>query len=180
MKYGKVSLSDTVTDKDNEDQPRDENGKFLPVEADVSSTVNEDQDFPSSLYSTSLSIGLPTTIASAILKIPASGALFAAFLGINPVASLPVSMLSHIPPATLKTLTSLTFFPNVIGSSFMTGLKDSLYVAIVLTAIGALLSAFRGGRYVHGEVTKKKDKAGKGIPLDPSGENVTISSESKK
>jgi hypothetical protein len=32
-------------------QPRDENGKFLPVVASVASTVNEDQDFPSSLYS---------------------------------------------------------------------------------------------------------------------------------
>jgi len=138
------------------------------------------QDLPSSLYSTSLSMGLPSILASAISTIPASGALFAAFLGINPIASLPASMLSHIPPAALKALTSLTFFPNAIGPSFMTGLKDSLYVAILLTAIGALLSAFRGGRYVHGEVTKKEDKAGRIIPLDPPGENVAPSSESKK
>jgi len=49
MKYGKVSLSDTVTDKDNEDRLRDENGKFLSVVATVASTDNDKQG--SSTYS---------------------------------------------------------------------------------------------------------------------------------
>jgi len=34
----------------------------------------------------------------------------------------------------------------------MIGLKDSLYVAILMTIAGAVLSALSGGRYVHGEV----------------------------
>ncbi len=106
---------------------------------------------PSSLLNTSVSIGLPLQIATAISKIPPSGALFAAFLGINPAASFSPSMLNLIPPAALKSLMSLSFFPNAIGPSFMVGLKDSLYIAILMTIAGAVLSALSGGRYVHGE-----------------------------
>ena len=106
---------------------------------------------PSSLLNTSLSIGLPLQIATAISKIPPSGALFAAFLGINPAASFPSAMLNLIPPTALKSLMSLSFFPNAIGPSFMVGLKDSLYIAILMTIAGAVLSALSGGRYVHGE-----------------------------
>ena len=106
---------------------------------------------PSSLLNTSLSIGLPLQIATAISKIPPSGALFAAFLGINPAASFPSAMLNLIPPAALNSLMSLSFFPNAIGPSFMIGLKDSLYIAILMTIAGAVLSALSGGRYVHGE-----------------------------
>ena len=98
-----------------------------------------------------MSIGLPLQIATAISKIPPSGALFAAFLGINPAASFSPSMLNLIPPAALKSLMSLSFFPNAIGPSFMVGLKDSLYIAILMTIAGAVLSALSGGRYVHGE-----------------------------
>jgi EmrB/QacA subfamily drug resistance transporter len=117
------------------------------------------QKLPSSLLQTSLSIGLPTPLATAISKIPPSGALFAAFLGINPATSFPSSMLSLIPPSALKALSSLTFFPNAIGPSFIIGLKDSLYVAIIITLVGAVLSAMSGGRYVHGEgYTNGKDK----------------------
>ncbi len=60
-------------------------------------------------------------------------------------------MLNLIPPAALKSLMSLTFFPNSIGPSFIIGLRDSLYVAIAMSVAGAILSALSGGRYVHGE-----------------------------
>lgn len=116
----------------------------------IAITIFSDK-LPASLYQTSLSIGLPQSIASAISQIPPSGALFAAFLGINPAASFPASMLNLIPPAALKSLMSLTFFPNSIGPSFIIGLRDSLYVAIAMSVAGAILSALSGGRYVHGE-----------------------------
>lgn len=109
------------------------------------------QKLPPSLYATGLSIGLPTQVAAVLSQIPPSGALFAAFLGINPISSLPVSMLSHIPAGALHSLMSLTFFPNAIGPSFTIGLGDSLYIAIALSLAGAVLSALAGGRYVHGE-----------------------------
>lgn len=108
-------------------------------------------NLPSSLYHIALSLGVPVVMAEQLSKLPPSGALFAAFLGINPVNSLPPSMLSLIPPNALSAITSLKFFPSAIAPSFIKGLRDSLYIAITLTLIGAVLSAFRGGRYVHEE-----------------------------
>lgn len=114
---------------------------------------------PSSLYSTSISIGLPTEVASAMSKINPEGMLFAAFLGISPTSALPASLVSLIPPAVLKSLESLTFVPNAIGPSFMTGLSESIYVAIALTLAGAVLSALRGGKYIHGQGYSEQKKS---------------------
>ncbi len=116
---------------------------------------------PSSLYNTSISVGIPSAVASALSKISPEGALFAAFLGVNPVSGLTPAMISLIPPSALKALTSTTFFPHAVGPSFIIGLRDSLYIAIILTLIGAILSAFRGGKYVHGESNLGEAIAGK-------------------
>ncbi|MGC8645297.1 MAG: MFS transporter [Thermoplasmata archaeon] len=133
------------------------------------------QNLPSSLYNITISLGLPTSLATQISKLPPSGALFAAFLGINPVDSLPASMLSLIPPNALHVITSLRFFPQAIGPSFITGLRDSLYIAIVLTLAGAVLSAFRGGRYVHEEHV-----ANVSTPLDPPGSSSGVKTGSHR
>ncbi len=116
------------------------------------------QNLPSSLYSLSMSLGVPAQLSKLISDIPASGALFAAFLGINPINGLPQNLLSEVPPNVLTAISSLKFFPEAVGPSFIIGLRDSLYVAIILTLIGAVLSAFRGGRYVHDEISKPESK----------------------
>ncbi len=147
----------------------------------IAITIFSDK-LPSSLYQTSISIGLPAELAGALSKIPPSGALFAAFLGINPAMSLPQSMLNLVPPAALRSLMSLTFFPNAIGPSFIIGLKDSLYVAIVLSLAGAVLSALSGGRYVHGEgYTNQKTAMRKAVdtPIDPPANDSSSSRGSK-
>ncbi|MEM3643298.1 MAG: hypothetical protein QXU70_05430, partial [Thermoplasmatales archaeon] len=66
-------------------------------------------------------------------------------------------LLQAIPPGALRSLESLTFIPTAIGPAFKTGLSESLYFAIGLTLIGALLSALRGGKYVH-EDSFRKDR----------------------
>jgi len=123
-------------------------------------------NLPSSLYHIALSLGVPAVMAEQLSKLPPSGALFAAFLGINPVNSLPPSMLSLIPPNALSAITSLKFFPSAIAPSFIKGLRDSLYIAITLTLIGAVLSAFRGGRYVHEEYVATEN-----LSTDPEATN---------
>ncbi|MEM3667235.1 MAG: MFS transporter, partial [Thermoplasmatales archaeon] len=114
-------------------------------------------NLPTSLYSTSVSIGLPSEVAYALSHVSPEGMLFAAFLGINPASSLPATLLQAIPPGALRSLESLTFIPTAIGPAFKTGLSESLYFAIGLTLIGALLSALRGGKYVH-EDSFRKDR----------------------
>ncbi len=113
----------------------------------------------------SLTSGFPTAIASsladagaggltqALSSIPPTGALFAAFLGYNPVStilsSLPPAMMSAIPPQTLATLTGRTWFPSTLARALMPSLRLSFILGAVLCAIAAILSAMRGQRYVH-------------------------------
>jgi hypothetical protein len=70
---------------------------------------------------------------------------------VNPISALPQSLLSLIPASALKVLQSESFLPNAIGPSFMVGLLDSLYIAVVLSVFAAVFSALRGKRYVHEE-----------------------------
>ncbi|MEM0160779.1 MAG: MFS transporter [Thermoplasmata archaeon] len=109
------------------------------------------QSLPASMLQSSLAAGVPTKIAYILSKIPASGALFGAFLGVNPISVVPQQLLSTIPASALKTLESTTFFPNVIGPSFIKGLSDSIYIAMALSILGVIFSALMGERYVHEE-----------------------------
>ncbi len=116
------------------------------------------QNMPASMLQSSLAAGVPTKIAYILSNIPASGALFGAFLGVNPLSILPQQLLATIPQSTLKVLESTTFFPKVIGPSFITGLTDSIYIAMALSILGVIFSALMGERYVHEEHYSKKNE----------------------
>ncbi len=109
------------------------------------------QDLPSAIYNTTLSLGLPQQLATFLSKIPPSGALFGAFLGINPISVVPPALLSSIPPSILSKISSNTFFPNIIGPSFAKGLDISLFIAMGMSILGTVFSWLMGGRYVHEE-----------------------------
>ncbi len=107
-----------------------------------------------------LATGLPGAISTALTHagaaqlIPAfknvspTSALFAAFLGYNPVQtllnSLPASVASSIPAATKVLLTSNTFFPNAIAPAFISALRVAFYIGAILSGIAAVTSALRG------------------------------------
>ena len=107
---------------------------------------------PSALQ-TSLASVNATQLAPMLSKIPPTGALFAAFLGYNPVASmlnnLPASVTSMIPDATKTALESNTWFPSMLSKAFMPSLQLSFYIGAFLSLIAAVLSALRGQRYIH-------------------------------
>lgn len=120
-----------------------------------------------SLYSTlpqALSTALTQTGAESLVPIVRSlsptGALFAAFLGYNPVSSLlstlPANVVSKLDPKVIETLESKYWFPNAIAPAFMESLRLSFYVGALLGALSTLFSALRGSRYVY-ELTNKKD-----------------------
>lgn len=76
--------------------------------------------------------------------------LFAAFLGYNPMRTLLGNkLLSKLPSASAKHLTSSTYFPHLISSPFESGLHVVLVFAISACLIGALISL----------VGKKRDEA---------------------
>jgi EmrB/QacA subfamily drug resistance transporter len=80
-------------------------------------------------------------LAAAFDGLPPTAALFAAFLGYNPIGSLiPPATLGALPASTQATLTGLTFFPNAIAPAFMGALHDAFYIASLLSLIAAVAS----------------------------------------
>jgi hypothetical protein len=92
------------------------------------------------------SAGVPQ-LASAFKGLPPTAALFAAFLGYNPVGSLiPASVMSSLPAQTQSLLTGNTFFPTAIAPAFMSALHDAFYIASALSLVAALASWFGMGK----------------------------------
>ncbi|MBV9616255.1 MAG: MFS transporter, partial [Ktedonobacteraceae bacterium] len=108
---------------------------------------------PSTLSTGLIQAGLPATISNQIAHLPPIAALFAAFLGYNPMATLiPKEALHLLSPSNQANILGKSFFPNLISSPFMTGLHAVFYAAAALCLIGAIASLFRGKRYIYGEV----------------------------
>jgi len=82
-----------------------------------------------------------------------TGALFGAFLGQNPmrlyIGYLPPSLQSLLPGPVVTTLTSKQFFPNAVAPAFLQGIDLAFEISAGLTALAAVVSLMRGGRYVH-------------------------------
>ena len=96
--------------------------------------------------------GVSVAQAHSIANLPAVGSLFSSFLGFNPLKSLLGSQSSaHVSNAQWKVLTGKHFFPNLIQSSFHHGLLIVFSAAIIMSALGAIFSALRGQRFVHGD-----------------------------
>jgi len=110
--------------------------------------------FPPALAASLTSAGAPELIP-AMSTIPPTGALFAAFLGYNPVdmilAGLSPAIVGAIAPATIATLTGIVWFPTTLAGAFMPSLALSFYIGAALSVIAAILSAMRGSRFVHDE-----------------------------
>ncbi len=88
------------------------------------------------------SAGAPQ-LASAFKGLPPTAALFAAFLGYNPIGSLiPPAVMGSLPAAAQSQLTGLTFFPTAIAPAFMSALHDAFYIASAMTFIAAATSWF--------------------------------------
>ena len=110
---------------------------------------------PLALATSVANAGVPAQVASAFSQTPASGALFAAFLGYNPIHTLLLGMgpaiVNNIPVNTIAVLEGQTFFPTAIASPFMTALTEAFIFAAILCFLAAICSALRGKKYVYRE-----------------------------
>lgn len=117
-------------------------------------TVAFSGTLPAALTSAVTSAGAPQ-LAPVLSRISPTGAMFAAFLGYNPMqtilSQLPANLTSSIPPQTIATLTGLDWFPHAIAPSFMSSLAEAFYVSAGLTSAAAVASALRGKRFVYEE-----------------------------
>jgi EmrB/QacA subfamily drug resistance transporter len=107
---------------------------------------------PNTLTTGLTAAGVPAGVSNAISHLPPTSALFAAFLGYNPMANLlPANVLHALPAANQANLLGHSFFPNLISPPFLLGLHGAFYLSATLCVIAACASLLRGKRYVHGQ-----------------------------
>ena len=99
------------------------------------------------LYAGLVAHGVSASAATTASHLPPIATLFAAFLGVNPIAHLlGPAALSSLSAAQQATLVGRGFFPHLIGASFRSGLHAALDFAIVASLLAAAASWVRGPR----------------------------------
>jgi hypothetical protein len=94
--------------------------------------------------------GVPNAVAHQVANLPPTAALFAAFLGYNPMKTLlPAAVLQQLPVASQTLLLSKPFFPGLISAPFDFGLRIAFFISAVLGIIAALASLLRGKRVIY-------------------------------
>ena len=115
---------------------------------------------PSAIQAGLTNGGVPVAAAAGAAHIPPTGALFAAFLGYNPMQTLlPPAVLSQLAPTARDTLLGNSFFPNLISAPFMDSLRAVFYFSAFLTLLAALASALRGKRFLFEESDARDEAA---------------------
>jgi MFS family permease len=92
--------------------------------------------------------GVPTPVADGLAGLPPVGILFAAFLGINPIAALlaPTGVLATLPASSSATLTGNDFFPSLISAPFHDGLVLVFAIAGAMMLVAAVASWYASTR----------------------------------
>ena len=135
---------------------------------------------PKAMFNGLTSHGVAAGQAHQIASLPAVGSLFSSFLGYNPLQSLLGSQAAtHVTNAQWATLTGKHFFPDLIQIPFHHGLIIVFALAIAMSVVGALFSAFRGTRYVHEEHTMHEHVgdmtlSGGAVPGEPAMESDVV------
>jgi hypothetical protein len=126
-------------------------------------TIGLVSGLPTQLYHGLVAQGVPGATARHIANLPPIGALFAAFLGSNPMRTLiPAHVLHALGASKASYITGRTFFPNLVAPAFKTGLSYAFDFAAVASVIGAIASLSRGKRFVHG-VSDVREEMGEGL-----------------
>jgi MFS family permease len=117
---------------------------------------------PSTLATGLIAQRVPVDIAHQLAGLPPVGILFAAFLGINPIASLlePTGLLHILPPENVATLTGNQFFPTLISAPFQSGLALVFGIAAVMMAVAAVASWFASAPVAKVSQSESGDRLG--------------------
>jgi len=117
---------------------------------------------PSTLANGLIAQNVPNDVAHQLANLPPVGILFAAFLGINPIASLlePTGLLNVLPPENVATLTGNQFFPTLISSPFQSGLALVFGIAAAMMLIAAIASWFASSPIANVSQVDSGDRLG--------------------
>jgi len=105
---------------------------------------------PSALSSGLVAAGIPLAEASRAAGLPPTGALFAAFLGYNPMQQLlSPEALGSLPQATKSIVLGKDFFPSLMAPAFMASMRLTFYGAAALSFVAAAVSFLRGKTFIY-------------------------------
>jgi MFS family permease len=115
-------------------------------------TVGLAARLPGTLYQGLTQAGIPAADAHTVANLPPTAAMFAAFLGYNPMATLlPARIVQALPAADQALILGKTYFPNLISGPFKAGLAIAFSISATLAVIAALVSLMRGKRVIYGQ-----------------------------
>ncbi len=98
---------------------------------------------------------IPHALVTQIAHLPPLDVLFAALLGYNPLkimlggTAAGRSVVAHLPGSQAAVLMGSRFFPQLIAHPFIDALRMVFIFSASMTFLSAILSAFRGGRYIY-------------------------------
>ncbi|HLI46975.1 MAG TPA: MFS transporter [Geobacterales bacterium] len=108
---------------------------------------------PQQLYDMIIKAGGSQQLATLVESIPPTSAIFAAFLGYNPIGmmfnDMPNNLKTQIDPNTLSILNNSSWFSSAIAPPFMSALAFSFYIGAVLSFIAAIAASFSEKSYVR-------------------------------
>lgn len=110
------------------------------------------EHMPSVFYSKLTAVGIPAFAAAHIANLPPTAALFAAFLGYNPMKTLlPVQVIANLSTQTKAVVLANSFFPTILSHPFMDGVVVAFSISAAICFLAAIVSLFRGNRYINEE-----------------------------
>jgi hypothetical protein len=129
-------------------------------------TIGLAAHLPSALYQGLTQAGVPASAAQQVANIPPTGALFAAFLGYDPMQSmLPASVIQQLPANSQALLFNKTFFPNLISAPFDDGLRVAFEISIGFSLVASLASLLMGKRFIYEQ--ERQPQLNLGLAADP-------------
>jgi len=109
-------------------------------------------NLPPILHDGLVGAGVPAALAQKTAGLPPTAALFAAFLGYNPMAQIiSPADLARLPAATRTIVLGTRFFPRTIAPAMMSSLSLAFYVSAALSLAAAVASFLRGRKYINEE-----------------------------
>jgi MFS family permease len=113
---------------------------------------------PQALNSGLTASGIPADVAAQVASLPPTGALFAAFLGYNPMGTLlPADVLAQLPAATRDLILSKTFFPELMTGPMASGMQIAFAVSALCCVAAAFVSWLRGAPVIARDLPAAKN-----------------------
>ena len=105
-----------------------------------------------SISSALTKVGVPSDVVSELTRIPPAYALFAAFMGYDPMKFLMSQAGVDLPSSVYAAVTKPTFFPSAIAPAMATGFIYAYHVAAIMAFMAAVFSYLRGREHIVHQV----------------------------